>query len=366
MRRFVRGCVLAAGVWLAIAAGSASATDVLRPRVVIVVFFEVGNDTGDRPGELQYWVERDHLSRIIEVPGMTHHVRANADGSEIALAVGPGQIRPAVNLMAFGLSPRFDLRKSYWLINGIAGVSPHDASLGSAFWTDYVVNGELLHSIDPREIPKSWPDGFFTLDTSRPDQRPRVPPGSPDDVGAWPQAGARIDARGTVVRMNPSLMRWAYAHTRTMRLPADAAMRRAEAAYHADPAASQQPRVRSGAQLATEAFWHGAKMDAWAHRWVAYMTDGRARYATTGENDSGAMSALYALTLAGRADWNRALLLRTASNFDMQPDGLTAAQSLNAEEHGNFPAYLPALDAAYRVGHRIVGLLMAAGPGPLR
>jgi purine nucleoside permease len=348
--------------WFLSAAASAGAA-VLQPRVVVVVFFEVGNDTGDRPGELQYWVERDHLSRVIDVPGMTHHVRANADGSEIALAVGPGQIRPAVNLMALGLDPRFDLRKSYWLINGIAGVSPRDASLGSAFWTDYVVNGELLHSIDPREIPKSWPDGFFTLDTSRPDEQPRVPPGSAGDVTAWPAAGAHIDARGTVVRMNPSLMRWAYDRTKSMRLPANAAMRRAEASYRTDPAASRPPRVRTGAQLATEAFWHGAKMDAWAHRWVRYMTDGRARYATTGENDSGAMVALYSLSLAGRADWNHALLLRTASNFDMQADGMTAAQSLNAEEHGKFPAYLPALEAAYDVGHRVVRLLLTAPAG---
>ena len=49
-------------------------------KVVIVTMFEVGEDTGDQPGELQYWVERDHLTRIIDVPGMTHHVRANADG----------------------------------------------------------------------------------------------------------------------------------------------------------------------------------------------------------------------------------------------------------------------------------------------
>jgi purine nucleoside permease len=287
-------------------------------------------------------------------------VRANADGSEIALAVGPGQIRPAVNLMALGFDPQFDLRSSYWLINGIAGVSPHDASLGSAFWTDYVINGESVHEIDGREIPAGWPDGFFSLEGLRPDDGPRVPPGSPDDVTSWPPGGAHIDSRGLVVRMNPALMRWAYARTKAIALPADDAMRRETAAYAAYPAARQPPRVRVGAQLATEAFWHGALLDAWAHRWVRYETGGRASYATTGENDSGAMVALYALARAGRADWNRALLLRTASNFDMQPPRLTAAQSLAAQEHGHYPAYLPALDAAYRVGHRIVALWLAA------
>ncbi len=89
------------------------------------------------------------------------------------------------------------------------------------------------------------------------------------------------------------------------------------------------------------------------------MTDGRATYGSTAENDSGTLDALYALTKAGKADWNRALLLRTASNFDMQSDGETAAQSLYAAHHGGFDAYLPSLHSAYTVGHRIAALLMS-------
>ena len=116
--------------------------------MIVVVYFEVGNDTGDTPGELQFWVERDHLDHVIDVPWMGRHVRANADGSEIAMAVGTGNIRPGVNLMAFGLDPRFDARKSYWLINGIAGVSPREMSLASAVWTDYVVNDNLAHEVE--------------------------------------------------------------------------------------------------------------------------------------------------------------------------------------------------------------------------
>jgi purine nucleoside permease len=345
-------------VLLAAVAPASAGSPVIRPRVVVLVFFEVGNDTGDRPGELQYWVERDHLTRVIDVPGMSHHVRANADGTEIAVAVGPGQIRPAINVTALGNDPRFDLRASFWLITGIAGTSPHDASLGSAFWTDYVVNGELVHAIDPREMPRAWPDGIFALDAAAPEARRTAPRGSADDVAHWPANGARIDARGTVVRMNPALLRWAYDATKSVPLPWTQAMRAAERTYRHDAAAQSAPAVRIGAQLATEAFWHGARLDAWAHRWVRFMTADRARYATTGENDSGAMVALYQLTLAKRADWNRALLLRTASNFEMQPDGMSAAQSLAAQQHGAFPAYLPALESAYAVGEVVVRRLL--------
>lgn len=37
----------------------------LHPKVVIVAYFEVGKDTGDTPGEVQFWVERNHLDRTI-------------------------------------------------------------------------------------------------------------------------------------------------------------------------------------------------------------------------------------------------------------------------------------------------------------
>ena len=332
---------------------------IIRPKVIVVVYFEVGKDTGDTPGELQFWVERDHLDRVIEVPGMSRTVRINADGSEMAMAVGPGNIRPGVNLMAFGNDPRFDLRKSYWLLNGIAGVSPKDMPLASAIWTDYVVNGDLLHEIDAREIPKNWPNGFYSLEASRPGEKPRLDPGLKDDVRNWPKEGAYSNWSGSVVRLNPGLMDWALGLTKDVKLPQDEKMRSLEERYRNYRAAQQPPRVLAGANLAAETYWHGAKMDEWAHEWVRYTTRGQAHYASTAMNDSGSMAALAALTRAGRADWNRALVLRTASNFDMQASDETAEQSANREKHGGYTAYLPSLESAYQVGSRVVQALMA-------
>jgi purine nucleoside permease len=341
------------------AAQTNAKTFVMRPKVIVVVYFEVGKDTGDTPGELQFWVERDHLDRVIDVPGMSRAVRANADGSELAMAVGPGNIRPGVNLMAFGLNPQFDLRKSYWLINGIAGVSPREMSLASAVWTDYVVNGDLAHEIDSREMPEAWPDGFYALNKTMPDEQPRVPAGSDEDVRTWPKQGAHANSTGSVVRMNPALLAWAYGLTRDMKLPENEPMRALDARFEGYPAAQQPPMVKVGANLAAETFWHGAKMDEWAHRWIRYVTDGQASFASSAMNDSGSMVALAALTRAGRADWNRALVLRTGSNFDMQAPDETAEQSANRESHGGYTAYLPSLESAYQVGSRVVIALLS-------
>src|ERR1700740_818915 len=111
-------------------------------KVVVVAMFEVGNDTGDQPGELQYWVERDHLDRVYALPPGYHAVRMNADG-EMAVLTGQGTAHAAATIMALGLDPRFDLSHAYWLIAGIAGGSPERTSLGSADWARWVVDTDL-------------------------------------------------------------------------------------------------------------------------------------------------------------------------------------------------------------------------------
>ena len=287
---------------------------------------------------------------------MARAVRSNADGSELAITIGPGNINPAVNLMAFAADPRFDLRETHWLIAGIAGISPSDGTIGSAVWTDYVINGDLAKEIDPREKPPSWPDGFLSLDGVTPADPPS--PSWEDDVRAWGGTDARANRRGNVIRLNSELLGWAYGLTKDIPLPESDPERALRLRYKGFAGTEAGPRVQIGADLATEIFWHGALMDAWAHRWVQFETDGVAHLGTTAMNDTGTLLALHSLTLQGKADWNRVLLLRTASNFDMPAAGVTAAENLAAERHGAYTAYLPALEAAYTVGHRIVAAWM--------
>src|SRR5471030_2368101 len=149
-------CVVVPG--LALPATWASEA-VIRPKVIVVAMFEPGADTGDTPGEFQFWVEREHLDRVMPLPTAFHDVRANADDSVIGIVTGEGNTNAAASIMALGSDPRFDLRQSYWLVAGIAGIDPPDASIGSAVWADYVVDGDLAHEIDAREMPADWAGG---------------------------------------------------------------------------------------------------------------------------------------------------------------------------------------------------------------
>ena len=63
------------------------------------------------------------------------------------------------------------------------------------------------------------------------------------------------------------------------------------------------------------------------------------------------LQSLTFLARAKRVDVRRVPVLRTASNFDMQWPGGEAAESLSGEKLGaGCSAYLPALEAAHRVG----------------
>ena len=182
-------CCLAAG-------GTAAAkTKPIPVKVVVVAMFEVGNDTGDQPGELQYWVERDHLDRVYPLPAGYHAVRMNGEG-EMAVLTGQGTAHAAATIMALGLDPRFDLSHAYWLIAGIAGGSPERISLGSAAWARWVVDGDLGYEIDAREIPADWSTGYIPLRKTRPFE----PPAAPLD--------------GQVYALNAELAGWAFNLTR--------------------------------------------------------------------------------------------------------------------------------------------------------
>jgi purine nucleoside permease len=61
-------------------------------------------------------------------------------------------------------------------------------------------------------------------------------------------------------------------------------------------------------------------------------------------------------------DSQRILILRTVSNYDRQPRGMSAAESLAAQRVSKFGAYLPSLESAYTVGHVVVSELLTHWP----
>ena len=319
-----------------------AASKSIEVKVVVVAMFEVGEDTGDMPGELQYWVERDHLDRVFPLPSGYHPVRMNSSG-EMAVLTGQGTAHAAATIMALGLDPRFDLTRAYWVIAGIAGGSPDRISLGSAAWARWVVDGDLGYEIDPREMPSGWPTGYIPLRKARPFEPPAAP------------------LVGQVFKLNADLTDWAFNLTREVGLPDSDRLKAIRPRF--DGAASQlPPHVMIGDEVSSSTYWHGKLSDAWATEWVSYFTGGDGKFATTAMEDTGTLMSLDYLARAGRVNKDRVLVLRTVSNFDCQPRDMDAAASLASQRIGTYSAYIPSLEAAYTVGHIVVNELLTHWP----
>jgi purine nucleoside permease len=157
----------------------------------------------------------------------------------------------------------------------------------------------------------------------------------------------------TMFHLNPGLREWAYQQTKAVALDDSPALQ--EARTHFEGAnAHRPPFILKGDTLSASTFWHGKLLDQWANDWVSYHTDGKGHFVTSAMEDTGVLQSLTFLQRTGRVDLNRVMVLRTVSNFDQPATGLTAAQSLAAMQGHRYSAYLPALEAAYRVGNVVV------------
>ena len=266
----------------------------------------------------------------------------NSDG-EMAVLTGQGTAHAAATIMALGLDPRFDLSHAYWIVAGIAGASPDRASLGSAVWARWVVDGDLGYEIDAREIPPEWPTGYVPLRKARPFESPAAP------------------LEGQVFALNEGLVEWAFNLTRTTPLADSNHLKEIRSRFDG-AAANKPPFVTMGDELSSSTYWHGKLFDAWAAEWVRYFTGGKGTFATTAMEDTGTLQSLRFLADAGRVDFKRVLVLRTVSNYDRQPRGMTAAESLDSQRAGKTGAFLNSLESAYTVGHVVVQELLGSSP----
>jgi purine nucleoside permease len=308
-------------------------------RAVIVTTFEVGNDTGDVPGEFQYWVEREHLDEVVAFPGGVHPLRTNADHTVLGMVSGTTLVNATASMMALGLDPRFDLTHAYFLINGIAGVDPADASVGSAAWATYVI-GDVAREIDPHDAPPDWPYGLFPVSAHAPNP-PTVPP------APW--------TRSNLYELNPKLADWAFEKTRNLKLMDDPVVAEFRAGFTGYPNAQKPPFVLKGDTFASDYYWHGKVMTQYANDWVKLFTAGKGNFVMTEMEDSGFMNAIERLNDMHRVDPRRVMVLRTGSNFCMPRPGHTAVESVTAPYIGGKVA----LESAWLTGSTVLHYLVS-------
>ncbi len=313
----------------------------MKPKVVIITMFE---PDGDTPGELALLKEREGLIPL-DIPawGLDRLYGVPERGLFVLLA-GVGTANTAVSLMTLGLATGWDFRETLWIIAGIAGGNPHTCSLGSPVWADWVVDGDLGHEIDSRDIPQDWPMGIFPLGSKGP--LDKNPP-KMDLFGESYQAFS----------LNRKLVDWAYDVTAGLELQDSEELRIMCDRYAGFNGASLAPAVLRGDSVSGARFWHGARHNSWAAKWLKDWTGGEGNFFTSAMEDSGTLLAMKQLDRMGRTDFNRVLLLRSVSNYTMPPPGVDPVSNLIGEHGAHYPGYKLALENNYRVLKKILSEL---------
>ena len=260
------------------------------------------------------WLEALRPTQEIPVPGLSSDypmVRCNSEAI-CQMTTGMGHANAAASMMAVLYSGAFDLRKTYFVIAGIAGIDPLRGTIGSAAWARYAVDSGIAHEIDARELPHGWQDGYFGVLTDAPDQVPR------------------FDYRTEVFRLDEVLLQKALALSHAATLEDSEDIRAYRQHYPRAPA-NQPPTVIQCDTLSGDTWWSGRRLGDHARRWTGLLTDGKGVYCTTQQEDNATLNALTRGSRSGLIDLRRVAVLRTGSDFDRPYPHQGVLESMQAQ-----------------------------------
>lgn len=296
--------------------------------------------------EAQPWIEPFKLTETVPVPGLLPEhpaLRCNADGVCL-LVVGMGHANAAASTLAVALDPRLDLRKTYFLIAGIAGIDPAQGTTGTAAWARWLIDFGIAHELDAREMPAGWRHGYYGVMTKGPGEKPK------------------FEYHTEAAKLDEALLQKALALTRDVSLADDPKARAYRARYRPSRGtwpANQPPRVVQCDTLGGDTWWHGHRLGEHARAWTKLLSDGNATYCTTQQEDNATYNALARAQAAGRVDLKRLAVLRTGSNFDRPYPGQSAHASLIASTTGASGGFGIATANLERVGGVLVRDIVA-------
>ncbi|GEQ66555.1 hypothetical protein JCM33374_g218 [Metschnikowia sp. JCM 33374] len=106
---------------------------IFQPKVFIINMFEY---------EAKPWLASLDFEHNITIPGLSPMyptIYCTGNYSVCEMTTGEGEINAASSVTALGLSPLFDLSRTYFLISGIAGGEPQYTTMGSVTFAKYAV-----------------------------------------------------------------------------------------------------------------------------------------------------------------------------------------------------------------------------------
>ncbi|KAL0061563.1 hypothetical protein AAF712_011589 [Marasmius tenuissimus] len=312
---------------------SSTSGQILAPKVFIFSMF-------DPEADVWYNIPEFNLTaRTIPVPGFSPlfpDAHCTDDGSVCQLTMGEGEINAAVTVSSLVRSSLFDLTETYFLIAGIAGISPKFGTTGSVTFARYAVQVSLQYELDAREIPSNFTTGYVPQGTRAPGQYP-------------------TEIYGTeVFEINDALRKAAFDFAKNATLNDTDVAIAYRKNYVSDPSfapAAQSPSVVLCDTATSDTFWLGTLLAEAFENTTTLFTNNTATYCTTQQEDNATLEALLRGATCGLVDFSRIIIMRTASDFDRPPPGQASADGLDLSISGGFP---PSITNLYLAGVKVV------------
>ncbi|ORX39096.1 purine nucleoside permease [Kockovaella imperatae] len=273
-------------------------------------------------GPESIWSEPLQLDQNVTVTGLSPlypEVHCDSNGTICQFVTGEAEINAACSMTALLLSHKFDFRKTYFMIAGIAGINPFEGTLGSVGLAQFAVQVALAYELDARQIPSNWTTGYWLQGTNQPGDPP-----NPDDI------------YGTeVFELNTNLRQKAFEFTKGVELNDTASAAAYRARFNYAPA-NQPPSVFFGDVATSDVYFAGSDLAEAFGNITLQWTNNTGHYALTAQEDNASFEAMVRADRAGLMDFSRVILMRTASDFDRAPPNLTELYAFEYNQ-GGFP-----------------------------
>ena len=226
----------------------------------------------------------------------------------------------------------FDLKKTYFMIAGIAGVNPKYGTIGAVAFSKYAIQVALQYEFDAREIPDNFTTGYIPLGAFLPDQYPQYIYGT------------------EVFEVNEDLRDIAVEFAKTAKLN-DSSISQAYRSNYAYPDARKAPGILSCDVATSDVYFSGKLLGETFENTTTLFTNGSGIYCTTAQEDNATLEVLLRAAIRKTVDFARIIVMRTASDFDRPYPGQSDVDNLMYANQGSFE---PAIENIYLAGTPVV------------
>ena len=318
--------------------GNTSA-EAIPVKVLILPKFELGQMSGDSPGEAQYYYEHYlNGAESYDIPGGTEGSRLYVRDGVALYVLGMGKVTAALSTMAVLSDARFDFSDAYIISTGCAGSAMGSTVMGDVFVISAAVDFDLGHHADIREMEDQTAETWFCDEEF-------------------------VDA--AVIRLNPDLTDRVWEMVKDLPMETTEKTRRfMSAAFSGAEWAVRDPKVLRGTTVTADNYWKGEYDHANALKMIrVYKCPDP--YVTTEMEDIAVCAA------AGRMGLlDRVIVLRDSVNMDVfmlgsTPDSLwgsvndSEATLVSEESPEAADIFSTAMKNNFTVGSAVIDAILA-------